>query len=129
MVSPAQSEKSNKHSEKTDVLGQCEEYDVIIIGGGPGGLSCARTLSSSTSSLRVLVLDKSPKVGMKICSGEISSKVFPGVDPNARFKGAQPWKTVTVGTEKGKVSITYDRPFLWTVGRYELETFLKSGCG
>lgn len=110
----------NSSSNKTTNADPSKYYDVIIVGGGPGGLSTARHLSGS--DLKVLVLEKSPTVGKKICSGEISSKVLPGVE----FGGAQDWKTVIVGTKKGKVSVAYDRPFLRTVGRFELESFLKS---
>jgi len=103
-----------------------ESYDVIIVGAGPGGLSCAKNLAGS--GLSVLVLEKSPDVGMKICSGEISSKVFPGEDPTKKFKGAKEWRRVIVGTKKGKTQIDFDHPFLWTVGRYELESHLMEKC-
>jgi len=102
------------------------DYDVVIVGGGPAGLSCAKNLTGS--GLRVLVLEKSPSLGLKPCSGEISSKVLPGVDPGERFKGAQEWRTIIVGTAKGKVPVTYQRPYLWTVGRKEFEGWLKEGC-
>lgn len=98
------------------------DFDVVIVGAGPGGLSCARHLSGS--GLKVLVLEKNDRLGKKICSGEISSKVFPGV----KFNNEQKWSTVVVGTHKGANSVSYGRPFLWTVGRLELETFLKDGC-
>ena len=90
-----------------------DELDVIIVGAGPAGLSCAKHLSGS--GLSVLMLEKSSDVGKKICSGEITRKVLP--DPSKVFKGAQEWKTVTVGTSKGATAITYEKPFLWTVGR------------
>jgi flavin-dependent dehydrogenase len=101
-------------------------YDVIIVGGGPGGLSCAKHLKGS--GLKVLVLEKSSDFGKKICSGEITRKVLPGQDPSKAFKGAQEWKTVTVGTAKKATAITYDKPFLWTVGRYEFESWLRGSC-
>jgi len=103
-----------------------ESYDVVIVGGGPGGLSCAKNLAGS--GLSVLVLEKNSALGRKICSGEISSKVMPGINPASVFKGAQEWKTVGVGTAKGVHNITYPRPYLWTVGRSEFETWLRSGC-
>jgi flavin-dependent dehydrogenase len=44
-------------------------YDVIIIGAGPAGLECARTLMNS--DLKVLVLEKSKVIGTKICAGGV----------------------------------------------------------
>ncbi len=103
-----------------------DSYDVVIVGAGPGGLSCAKNLSGS--GLRVLVLEKNSAPGRKICSGEISSKVIPGTDPSSIFRGAQEWKTVGVGTAKGVHHVSYGRPYLWTVGRCEFENWLRSGC-
>ncbi|GAJ10239.1 unnamed protein product, partial [marine sediment metagenome] len=94
------------------------DYDVIIVGAGPGGLSCARHLSDS--GLRVLVLEKNDRLGRKICSGEISPKVLPDED----FDRGHEWKRITVGTDTTKHVIGLDRPFLWTMGRYEFETYL-----
>lgn len=42
-------------------------YDIIIIGAGPGGLECAKTLNNS--ELNILVVEKNPKIGPKICAG------------------------------------------------------------
>ena len=50
-----------------------DKYDVIIVGAGPAGLSCAETLSKSGKS--VLVLEKNYKVGPKICAGALTMKV------------------------------------------------------
>ncbi|HSB46627.1 MAG TPA: NAD(P)/FAD-dependent oxidoreductase [Candidatus Bilamarchaeum sp.] len=99
-----------------------DSYDVIIVGGGPGGLSCARTLSGS--GLRVLVLEKNERVGKKICSGEISRKVFPGHE----FDRGRPWTAITVGTDDTVRKIAFDRPYLWTVGRFELESWIMAGA-
>jgi flavin-dependent dehydrogenase len=97
-------------------------YDVVIVGGGPGGLSCARTLRGS--GLRVLVLEKNDRVGKKICSGEISRKVLPG----ERFDRGHPWTRITVGTDGTKQVVEFPRPYLWTVGRFEFESRLLSAC-
>jgi flavin-dependent dehydrogenase len=101
---------------------EVREYDVVIVGAGPGGLSCARHLSGS--GLRVLVLEKNGRLGRKICSGEISSKV---ITPEG-FDRGKPWTKITVGTDKSRHTIALPRPFLWTAGRAEIETFLKDSC-
>ena len=49
------------------------KYDVIIIGAGPAGLSCAEVLSKNGKS--VLVLEKNDEVGPKICAGGLPVKM------------------------------------------------------
>ncbi|MDY6972321.1 MAG: NAD(P)/FAD-dependent oxidoreductase, partial [Thermodesulfobacteriota bacterium] len=51
-----------------------ESYDVIIIGAGPGGLSCAGELVKSNKS--VLLLEKNNIIGPKICAGGIRESDF-----------------------------------------------------
>ncbi len=48
-------------------------YNVIIVGAGPAGLSCAEVLAKSGKS--VLVLEKNNEVGPKICAGGLTTKV------------------------------------------------------
>ncbi|MEA1937253.1 MAG: NAD(P)/FAD-dependent oxidoreductase [Patescibacteria group bacterium] len=50
-----------------------DKYDVIIVGAGPAGLSCAEVLAKGGKS--VLVLEKNSEVGPKICAGGITVKV------------------------------------------------------
>jgi geranylgeranyl reductase len=47
-------------------------YDVIIVGTGPAGLHCARTLIGS--DLSVLLLEKNSEFGLKVCAGGITQK-------------------------------------------------------
>ena len=51
-----------------------EEFDVIIVGGGPAGLQCARELSGS--ALRVLLLEKQEGFGDKLCAGGLTTKAM-----------------------------------------------------
>jgi len=51
-----------------------EEFDVIIVGGGPAGLQCARELSRS--SLRILLLEKREGFGDKLCGGGLTTKAL-----------------------------------------------------
>lgn len=47
-----------------------EQFDVVIIGGGPGGLICAQILSES--GIKVLLLERKKNIGQKVCAGGIT---------------------------------------------------------
>jgi hypothetical protein len=89
---------------------QDESYDVVIVGAGPGGLSCARALAGSGQ--RVLVLEKSESLGKKICAGELTAKVLPGED----FDRGRPWTEIHVGNDHTCHALKLPRPFAWTAG-------------
>ncbi|UCF86583.1 MAG: FAD-dependent monooxygenase, partial [Nitrospiraceae bacterium] len=47
-------------------------YDVIIVGGGPGGLACAHQLDNSGVS--VLLIEKNRLIGPKTCAGGLTQR-------------------------------------------------------
>lgn len=47
------------------------EYDVIIVGAGPAGLSCAIRLKQLKPELMVAVIEKSAEIGAQILSGAV----------------------------------------------------------
>ena len=47
------------------------EYDVVIVGAGPAGLSCAIRLKQIKPDLRVCVLEKGSEVGAHLLSGAV----------------------------------------------------------
>ncbi len=50
------------------------EYDVVIVGAGPGGLECAKTLAEKGK--QVLVLERKRIIGPKTCGGGLTKKDF-----------------------------------------------------
>jgi len=54
------------------------EFDVVIIGGGPAGCSCA--LYTSRADLKTVILDKNPSVGALAITHKIAN--YPGVSGN-----------------------------------------------
>jgi heterodisulfide reductase subunit A-like polyferredoxin len=67
-----------------------EKVDVLIVGAGPAGLSCAKALGDS--NLNVLVLEKNKIVGPKVCAGGIT-----GLAPGKELP-AGPAPTISTST-------------------------------
>ena len=64
-------------AEQNNVQRDVMEYDVLIVGAGPAGLSCAIKLKQLQPELNVCVLEKAAAVGAHALSGAVISAFSP----------------------------------------------------
>jgi menaquinone-9 beta-reductase len=104
-------------------------YDVLIIGAGPGGLTCATKLAQE--NIKVLVVDRKSVVGPKACAGGITWNGIIQRVPEHLIE--QSFKEQTIITRFQNICVSEKHPIIATVNRRNLGQFmaqeaLKSGA-
>ncbi|MFA7276099.1 MAG: electron transfer flavoprotein-ubiquinone oxidoreductase [Pseudobdellovibrionaceae bacterium] len=65
------------------------DYDVVIVGGGPAGLSCAIRLKQLNPALSVCILEKGSEIGAHLLSGAVfEPRALNELIPDWKEKGA-----------------------------------------
>ncbi|HYK87677.1 MAG TPA: NAD(P)/FAD-dependent oxidoreductase [Acidobacteriota bacterium] len=109
-----------------------DSCDVLIVGGGPAGSSCAWKLTKAGAS--VTILDKAVFPRDKVCGGWITPQVLQEleIDPEDYSKGKtlQPitaFQTACMG--RRELVTRYSMPVSFGIRRYEFDDFLLRRSG
>jgi flavin-dependent dehydrogenase len=106
--------------------------DVLIVGGGPAGSSCAWALRNS--GLRIAILDRQNFPRDKVCGGWITPAVLQELEIDsaeyARTRVLQPitgFRTSSIGGPA--VETRYGRPVSYGIRRFEFDDYLVKRSG
>lgn len=109
-----------------------EDCDVLIVGGGPAGSSCARRLRAAGHD--VVVMDKQHFPRDKVCAGWITPAVVQILDLDiedyARGRVFQPITGFLTGVEKApQVDTQFQEPVSYGIRRCEFDHYLLERSG
>ncbi len=96
------------------------KFDVVIIGGGPGGLRCAQILAGS--GVKTALIERSRRLGTKVCAGGITRGGLMHSLPAELIQKS--FTEQTVRTRCQNSILRSSEPMVGTVDRVELGSFM-----
>ena len=110
-----------------------ETCDVLIVGGGPGGSSCARKLHQAGAD--VIVLDKAVFPRDKVCAGWITPQVVTDLELDLdeyrrgrTLQAIRGFRSGVIGRARD-VTTSYDRTVSYGIRRCEFDHYLLNRSG
>ena len=109
-----------------------DDCEVLVVGGGPAGSSCARALVQA--GIDTCVIDRSPFPRDKVCGGWITPQTVTSLeldlDAYGRGRTLQPITSFAVGLVGGRVAkVDYGRAVSWAIRRCEFDHYLLRRAG
>ncbi len=103
------------------------KYDVVIVGAGPAGLSCAEICSKN--GLRTLIIERKVILGKKVCAGGIT---WNGLLRKVEDISQKKFSTQHIFTQLQHATVSEKDPIIATVNREELGKLMAAkaiNCG
>jgi len=97
-------------------------YQAIIVGGGPGGLTCAKILAEH--GLKCIVIEQKSKVGPKVCAGGLTWSGMVQQLPDHIFERS--FTSQYIKTRFQDFHISSDTPIITTVNRENLGRYMSN---
>lgn len=109
-----------------------DSFDVIVVGGGPAGSTCARQLARAGQ--RVAVIDKAEFPRDKVCAGWVTPAVVELLDIDQRDyrrdRVLQPISGFRTSCEfRSPIDTGYPSVVSYGIRRFEFDHYLLSRCG